>query len=699
MPEHSILCPAFQTPMATLFGSSGPCDCGAESSQSVATAVAEPPITEAPVETASPPPGDMSEVKSADGGATIVRGDSPDDSGGPLMLGSPPTGDGAGGEIAIKPPVATDDGHQAKTTTDAPASAPAQAAEGPASETNAAASVSADKAGPAPDTASEKPKKTRGKRQKKTESEAPKAGAAPEPPLEQPSPAAVAAVRAAVDLPQGDKSREILTAGVTAEVAEIKKEAQQANAAATRSVECLEAKVKADYFATASQTTSPAPEAQPQGSPAVASPPAAAVKVAASSSTPGKKRRLFAGIDSGILGYTAVIDETGDVIEIMATPSTGGKKPVYDEAGMVRIALRLKELGVEEILLERQQPINKINRGGKSVNITAKANFKKGLGYGLWRGILTALGLRFDTVAPITWKRAMQIAGGAPEEVKKRAIDKSQSLFPGVDLRDTERKPKARVPSGDKAESLLLARYVMLTKIGGLTAVRDAEEYDEDDDEDDDLSDGTDDQVGTTEGAQTGAQVQAQETQVAAPSRAQGAQMEAQTEAQVKTTDAPPAAAEAPVQSTAETPAPAPPAAEVESPPDAQTEPPKTEETKADEATGDEPAPTAPDGEGGEQAWLERMSAFMKSGQTIPGAPRKNLKNAKPVPAPPAKKAAKSKAAKKPSKPKPAAKPKTSKRAAAKPAVKSKKAAKRPSGPKKAMTPAERAAARVLRGL
>lgn len=194
------------------------------------------------------------------------------------------------------------------------------------------------------------------------------------------------------------------------------------------------------------------------------------------------ERRLFCGIDPDLKGYITVIDERGEVVEFMPMPIIAGDRPAYDEPAVVRLVIKLRTLGVEEVLLEEQQPIGSIKRGGKRACRLCKqggdfkmgsvANFKKGGSYMMWRAMLSFAGIRFNTVRPVVWKKALGIAGGDPKQVKVRAITKAASIYPHVDLRPVERSPGAYTPDGAKAEALLLSRYAMLLSTGGLAAVK-----------------------------------------------------------------------------------------------------------------------------------------------------------------------------------------------------------------------------------
>lgn len=190
---------------------------------------------------------------------------------------------------------------------------------------------------------------------------------------------------------------------------------------------------------------------------------------------PQKLEALYVGIDIGLQGYITELGPDGQIVAFHPMPTSGGEKPVYDEPGIARIlaGLPLKAKRVH-VMLEQQQTIGKLFRDGKEVRIGSKAHFKKGMGYGILRGVLATVqrffptALSYDEVSAKTWKKAMGISGGSPDDVKKKAITKTGGLYPGLDLRAIERAPKSRVPSGDKAESVLISRYVWLMTTGAL---------------------------------------------------------------------------------------------------------------------------------------------------------------------------------------------------------------------------------------
>jgi len=166
--------------------------------------------------------------------------------------------------------------------------------------------------------------------------------------------------------------------------------------------------------------------------------------------------RLFLGIDPGLTGFVAMVDGAGKFRGAWAIPTLGGSgaKRTYDVKGMSEL---LHERLYEQptlVALERQQVNPSKGSGG---------NYMTGRGYGLVEGMLAAEALPYEVVTPKHWKKAQGVIpppGGEPKkrraEGKRLAIERAQQLFPGVDLRPTER---SRKPSPDKAEALLLADY------------------------------------------------------------------------------------------------------------------------------------------------------------------------------------------------------------------------------------------------
>jgi len=167
-------------------------------------------------------------------------------------------------------------------------------------------------------------------------------------------------------------------------------------------------------------------------------------------------RLWFAGIDPGKKGFVSIVDLTDRPSVILSEPMAvldSGKGPNYDLPGMWRLIQRLQAESVVGVVLEQQHAYP--GQGVTSV-------FGLGYAYGMLSAMLTAAEVPFEIVHSSRWKKEMKIKGQGDDpkarkkDGKRRSISTCQGLYPDVDLRPTAR---ARTPSNDKAESLLLATY------------------------------------------------------------------------------------------------------------------------------------------------------------------------------------------------------------------------------------------------
>lgn len=109
---------------------------------------------------------------------------------------------------------------------------------------------------------------------------------------------------------------------------------------------------------------------------------------------------FIVGIDCGLDGGITFIDSEKRIIDKYVTPtvkdgSGKGNKRTYDIPKMIEI-LRMK--AVTMAVLEKQIVIPK--QGGVS-------NFSTGMGFGLWQGLLSALGIPYIIIAPKSWQKTV----------------------------------------------------------------------------------------------------------------------------------------------------------------------------------------------------------------------------------------------------------------------------------------------------
>jgi len=156
------------------------------------------------------------------------------------------------------------------------------------------------------------------------------------------------------------------------------------------------------------------------------------------------------GIDPGKHGAIATI--RGDGASAVPIPiikaSKGNGRDEYDLVAIREILCSWLGCGIF-VTVEKAQPLPPKMKGG------GIANYHRGVSRGLWEAMLVALRLPYQLVAPRTWQKLMH-AGTSGADTKQRSIIAAQRLFPGADLRRTERSKK---PDDGIAEALLLAEY------------------------------------------------------------------------------------------------------------------------------------------------------------------------------------------------------------------------------------------------
>ena len=181
---------------------------------------------------------------------------------------------------------------------------------------------------------------------------------------------------------------------------------------------------------------------------------------------------LCVGIDPGKTGFVALLEpraptgRQGIWFEAAPLLEGGSGRTRYDLRAASGIVADVAQWEAEcgaFVLVEGQQCMPR--NGGM-------ANWESGFGFAMWRMALVAHEVPHDVVKPAQWKRTLGVLGQGKDskakrrDSKRRAIEKAQSLFPGVDLRPTD---EAEKPSADKAEALLLAYLAQQRCLQGAT--------------------------------------------------------------------------------------------------------------------------------------------------------------------------------------------------------------------------------------
>lgn len=155
------------------------------------------------------------------------------------------------------------------------------------------------------------------------------------------------------------------------------------------------------------------------------------------------------GVDPGLSGGLALLrdDDVPVVIPMPIVRGGKGARDQYDVDGIARY-LRAWTVSGDLVVIERLLPLP------ASVAPGVIANYNRGAGVWLFRGICAALRISHELVSPRTWQREM--LAGTSGDTKQRSIVAAGLLFPGVCLRPTER---SRKPSDGMSDALLLAEY------------------------------------------------------------------------------------------------------------------------------------------------------------------------------------------------------------------------------------------------
>lgn len=146
------------------------------------------------------------------------------------------------------------------------------------------------------------------------------------------------------------------------------------------------------------------------------------------------KDEYFIGIDPGIKGGIAVLDEEGDIVNYCPMPET--------RTQLFNMLEWLDGYDVTAVI----EKVGVMPKQG----ISSSAKFMKG--YGEILGICTALRFRIIEPTPQAWKKVM-LAG--TDKSKAASIRQCENLFPKVKLI----LPKCRVAHDGMAEAILMAEY------------------------------------------------------------------------------------------------------------------------------------------------------------------------------------------------------------------------------------------------
>jgi len=165
---------------------------------------------------------------------------------------------------------------------------------------------------------------------------------------------------------------------------------------------------------------------------------------------------IHLGIDCGLHGAIAALDEAGDILWITDMPldADGVDGPVLRDL----LTITDGDGAIDcRVTVEQQFAFKRVQ--GRQVS--AVGAFSKGVGYGVVLGVVAGLGLTHSTVHPRTWQAKM--TKGMPGTVKERSMKLAELRYPGAELRG----PLGGAKDG-RSDSLHIAEYGRLTYKAGV---------------------------------------------------------------------------------------------------------------------------------------------------------------------------------------------------------------------------------------
>lgn len=160
---------------------------------------------------------------------------------------------------------------------------------------------------------------------------------------------------------------------------------------------------------------------------------------------------MIIGLDPGLDGGCTVIVADRRLF-VCAMPVIGTGRREYDETAMRRW---LEDptggwigggVRITNAFIEKQQPMPKNG---------SQAAFSQGVGYALWRGMLTAMRIPYECVPAKAWQKEM-LVGIPGDDTKQRSIVAAQRAWPVIDWRKSTRCTTAHDGMTDSA---LIAEY------------------------------------------------------------------------------------------------------------------------------------------------------------------------------------------------------------------------------------------------
>ena len=159
---------------------------------------------------------------------------------------------------------------------------------------------------------------------------------------------------------------------------------------------------------------------------------------------------IFIGIDPGLEGAIAVLDDQGELVGVQDTPTLtveGGTKTkrLYNLPAIVSM-VSMCPAGQCRAALEQVHAMPDQGIVGA---------FSFGQGFGNWQGILAALHVPVHEVPPQTWKKAMMNGMGKDKDASRLRV---LQLYPSASEQVSLKKHHGR------ADAILIARWLWTTQ-------------------------------------------------------------------------------------------------------------------------------------------------------------------------------------------------------------------------------------------
>jgi crossover junction endodeoxyribonuclease RuvC len=154
------------------------------------------------------------------------------------------------------------------------------------------------------------------------------------------------------------------------------------------------------------------------------------------------------GIDPGLDGAIAVMSDGGITFVDTPTVSNGKKR----EMDLYAIARLLKGLTCSQDAMVAIEAVHSMPGQGVA------STFSFGKGFGAWLGVLAALNVPHQAVAPQTWKKVMLADGGKEKDASRV---KAMQLYPQIADQLSRKKDHGR------ADALLMAAWAQRVVYGG----------------------------------------------------------------------------------------------------------------------------------------------------------------------------------------------------------------------------------------